>query len=65
MIGVKIACGLCKLLLHFCTPIVFISAQVKGANLKKPLREQRRVFGVRIKIMYEEQLVDTLIHYIY
>ena len=31
---------------------------------KGPLWEQRNMFGARIKILWEEQLVDSLIHYI-
>ena len=40
----------------------------KGANrtmkVKRPLWEQRNMFGARIKIMWDEQLVDPPIHYL-
>ena len=31
-------------------------------KLERPLRRQRNMFGARIKIMWEEQLVDPPIH---
>ena len=34
------------------------------SNVKRPLWEPRKVFGARIKIMWEGQLVDPQIHYI-
>ena len=40
----------------------------KGSNknnqVKGPLWEQRKMFGARIKITWEKQLVDPPIHYI-
>ena len=33
-------------------------------EVKRPLREQRNMFGARIKIMWEEHLVDPPIHYL-
>ena len=48
--------------------IVLGLTQQKGANrtmtVKRPLREQRNMFGARIKIKWEEQLVDPLSDYI-
>ena len=35
-----------------------------NSSVKRPLREQRKVFGARIKIMNKEQLVDSLINFI-
>ena len=54
------------------TIIVFVSTEEKGGertmrqtlNVKSPLWKQRNMFGARIKIMWEEQLVDPSIHYI-
>ena len=47
--------------------IVFISTQLKGAKrtmkVKGPLWEKRDMFGSRIKIKWEEQLLDP-IHYL-
>ena len=44
--------------------ILFVSAKNKGANItlrvKRPLCEQSNMFGARIKIIWEEQLVDPL-----
>ena len=48
--------------------IVLGLTQQKGANrtmtVKRPLREQRNMFGARIKIKWEKQLVDPLSDYI-
>ena len=33
-------------------------------KVKRPLRRSRNIFGARIKIMREEELVDPPIHYI-
>ena len=35
-----------------------------NANVKRPLREKRKVFGAITKIIGEGQLVDPLIHYL-
>ena len=62
--------GISRLLDHR-TPgniiIVFVSTQQKGANKNnevKSLCENKKMFYTRIKIMWEEQLVDPPIHYL-
>ena len=35
-----------------------------NCKVKIPLCEQRNMFGARIKIMWQEELVDALIHFI-
>ena len=49
--------------------LLYLSGQnKKGANrttkVKRPLRRQRNMFGNKIKIMWEEQVVDPPIDYI-
>ena len=50
----------------FLLPSTVCLVTKKGANrtmkVKRPLCEQRNMFGVRRKIMWEEQLVDPPIH---
>ena len=42
--------------------IVFVSTQLKGVNkpmkVKRPLGEQKNMFGARIKIMWEDNLLN-------
>ena len=39
-------------------------ASIRTMKVKRPFVKQRNMFGARIKIMWEEQLVDPPIDYI-